>query len=93
MPAALDLSISGDQSLFVAASIKGVIVEALIASVLTRLMILLFVGSLRSTVIITLSIPLSTLASLTLLSWIGQTINIMTLGGHSQWVFWSMMQP
>lgn len=81
LPASLDLSISGDQSIFVEAAIKGVIVEGCVAAALTGLMILLFLGSLRSTFIITLSIPLSILASLTLLSALGETINIMTLGG------------
>jgi CzcA family heavy metal efflux pump len=81
MPAALKLSIFGDQSLFVTAAIKGVITEGLIAAALTGLMILLFLGSWRSTFIITLSIPLSILASLSVLAGLGETINIMTLGG------------
>jgi multidrug efflux pump subunit AcrB len=71
----------GDQSLFVKAAIFGVLREAVLAAALVGLMILLFLGSLRSTVIVVISIPLSILFSLTLLSWLGETINIMTLGG------------
>ncbi len=70
-----------DQSVFVRASIKGVLREALIAAGLTALMILLFLGSWRSTLIVCISIPLSVLTSLCLLSVLGQTINVMTLGG------------
>jgi multidrug efflux pump subunit AcrB len=70
-----------DQSLFVRASINGVVREAVIAACLTGLMILIFLGSWRSTLIIAVSIPLSILTSIILLSAIGQTINIMTLGG------------
>ena len=70
-----------DQSLFVRASINGVVREAIIAACLTGLMILIFLGSWRSTVIIAVSIPLSILTSIIILSAIGQTINIMTLGG------------
>jgi multidrug efflux pump subunit AcrB len=70
-----------DQSLFVRASINGVLREAIIAACLTGLMILIFLGSWRSTVIIAVSIPLSILTSIILLGVIGQTINIMTLGG------------
>ncbi|HAB15413.1 MAG TPA: efflux RND transporter permease subunit [Verrucomicrobiota bacterium] len=70
-----------DQSLFVRAAINGVAQEGVIAATLTALMILLFIGSWRSTVIIALSIPLSVLASLATLSALGQTINLMTLGG------------
>jgi multidrug efflux pump subunit AcrB len=70
-----------DQSLFVRASINGVVREAVIAACLTGLMILLFLGSWRSTLIIAVSIPLSILTSIIILSAIGQTINIMTLGG------------
>jgi len=70
-----------DQSLFVRASINGVVREAAIAACLTGLMILIFLGSWRSTLIIAVSIPLSILASIIVLSAIGQTINIMTLGG------------
>jgi len=70
-----------DQSLFVRASIDGVEREALIAATLTGLMILLFLGSWRSTLIVCISIPLSILSSLFILSLLGQTINVMTLGG------------
>jgi multidrug efflux pump subunit AcrB len=70
-----------DQSLFVRASINGVVREAAIAACLTGLMILIFLGSWRSTLIIAVSIPLSILTSIIVLSAIGQTINIMTLGG------------
>ncbi|QMV17879.1 MMPL family transporter [Granulicella sp. 5B5] len=71
----------GDQSIFVRGSINGVIREAVIAAALTGLMILLFLGSWRSTLIIAISIPLSILTSIIILSFLGQTINIMTLGG------------
>ncbi|MGH9776049.1 MAG: efflux RND transporter permease subunit [Candidatus Acidiferrales bacterium] len=70
-----------DQSLFVKASINGVVREALIAACLTALMILVFLGSWRSTFIIAVSIPLSILTSIIVLSALGETINIMTLGG------------
>src|SRR5208283_4094173 len=70
-----------DQSIFVRASIQGVVREALLAAGLTALMILLFLGSWRSTLIVCISIPLSILASLCVLSLLGQTINVMTLGG------------
>jgi multidrug efflux pump subunit AcrB len=70
-----------DQSLFVQAAVSGVVREGVIAAALTALMILLFLGSWRSTLIIAISIPLSVLASLAILSALGQTINIMTLGG------------
>jgi multidrug efflux pump subunit AcrB len=70
-----------DQSIFVRASIKGVITEGLTAACLTALMILLFLGDWKSTLIIALSIPLSVLSSILCLAAIGQTINIMTLGG------------
>jgi len=71
----------GDQSLFVKAAVSGVVREGIIAAVLTAAMILLFLGSWRSTLIIAISIPLSVLASLAFLSAIGETINLMTLGG------------
>src|SRR5438034_3973457 len=71
----------GDQSLFVKAAVSGVVREGIIAAVLTAAMILLFLGSWRSTLIIAISIPLSILASLAFLSAIGETINLMTLGG------------
>ena len=70
-----------DQAIFVKASVQGVIREAIIAAVLTGLMILLFLGSWRATIIIAVSIPLSILSSIVLLGLLGQTINIMTLGG------------
>jgi len=81
MPPSLNLNMLGDQSLFVSAAIQGVIREGIIAAALTGLMILLFLGSWRSTLIITVSIPLSILASIIALSALGETINIMTLGG------------
>ena len=80
LPDGLQISLFGDQSIFVTAAIKGVIFEAITAALLTGLMILLFLGSMRSTFII-LSIPLSILASLSIMAMLGQTINIMTLGG------------
>ena len=80
-PPALDIKPIGDQSVFVKAAIDGVVREGVIAAALTGLMILLFLGSWRSTLIITISIPLSVLASIAALSALGQTINIMTLGG------------
>lgn len=70
-----------DQSLFVRAAIDGVLHEGVIAAALTALMILLFIGSWRSTVIIALSIPLAVLSSIAILSALGETINLMTLGG------------
>ena len=70
-----------DQSLFVRAAINGVVREGIMAAALTALMILLFLGSWRSTLIIALSIPLSVLCSLAVLSALGETINLMTLGG------------
>ena len=81
VPPELKVSTLADQSLFVRASINGVIREAAIAAGLTGLMILLFLGSWRSTLIVCTSIPLSILASLSILSLLGQTINVMTLGG------------
>ncbi len=81
LPDALRITPIGDQSIFVRASVVGVIREAVIAAVLTGLMILLFLGSWRSTVIIAVSIPLSILTSVIILGLIGETINIMTLGG------------
>jgi multidrug efflux pump subunit AcrB len=81
MPPELDLSMISDQSLFVKAAIHGVIGEGVLAAILTGLMILLFIGSWRSTLIIVISIPLSILSSLIMLWSLGETINIMTLGG------------
>ncbi len=81
LPPELKMTPIGDQSVFVRGSVVGVIREAVIAAVLTGLMILLFLGSWRSTVIIAVSIPLSILTSVIILGLLGQTINIMTLGG------------
>src|ERR1700691_6302807 len=81
MPADLRIELLSDQSVFVRAAISGVVREAAIAGALTGLLILLFLGSWRSTLIITISIPLSILASICCLSALGETINIMTLGG------------
>jgi multidrug efflux pump subunit AcrB len=81
LPDTLDIKPIGDQSIFVRASIQGVVREAVIAAALTSLMILLFLGSWRSTLIVTTSIPLSILGAIAALSAIGQTLNIMTLGG------------
>ena len=81
LPSQMKITPIGDQSIFVRASINGVIREGIIAATLTGLMILLFLGSWRSTLIIAVSIPLSILASIIVLSLLGQTINIMTLGG------------
>jgi multidrug efflux pump subunit AcrB len=81
LPPELDVRLLLDQSVFVRASIRGVLWEGLLAAGLTALMILLFVGSWRSTLIVSTSIPLSILSSLILLYLLGQTINVMTLGG------------
>jgi CzcA family heavy metal efflux pump len=81
MPDALVVAPIGDQSLFVRAAISGVAREGIIAAALTSLMILLFLGSWRSTVIIATSIPLAILGSIATLSALGETLNIMTLGG------------
>jgi CzcA family heavy metal efflux pump len=81
LPADFHIDLVGDQSLFVRAAIEGVVREAVIAAALTALMILLFLGSWRSTLMIAISIPLSILASIVCLSALGETINIMTLGG------------
>jgi multidrug efflux pump subunit AcrB len=81
LPPELHVRELADQSIFVRASIQGVLREALIAAILTGLMILLFLGSWRSTLIVCISIPLSILTSLIVLSMLGQTINVMTLGG------------
>ncbi|HEX7814850.1 efflux RND transporter permease subunit [Dyella sp.] len=82
-PDSLQIAPIGDQSLFVRAAIGGVAKEGIIAAALTSLMILLFLGSWRSTVIIAISIPLAILGSIISLSVIGETLNIMTLGGLS----------
>jgi CzcA family heavy metal efflux pump len=81
LPEALKISLINDQSVFVRAAVKGVALEGVIAAVLTSIMILLFLGSWRSTVIIAVSIPLSILGSIMALSALGQTMNLMTLGG------------
>ena len=81
LPPSLKIKALSDQSIFVRAAIDSVIREAAIAAALTGLLILLFLGSWRSTLIITISIPLSILASIACLAALGQTINIMTLGG------------
>ncbi|HXX71817.1 MAG TPA: efflux RND transporter permease subunit, partial [Candidatus Acidoferrum sp.] len=81
LPVHIDFHALSDQSIFVKASILGVVREGVIAACLTGLMILVFLGSWRSTIIIAVSIPLSVLTSLTMLGALGETINIMTLGG------------
>jgi multidrug efflux pump subunit AcrB len=81
LPAALTVAPIGDQSVFVTGAISSVVREGVIAAALTSLMILLFLGSWRSTVIIATSIPLAILGSITALSALGETLNIMTLGG------------
>ena len=81
LPPELEIRPLSDQSIFVRAAISGVVREAIIAACLTGFMILVFLGSWRSTVIIAVSIPLSILTSIICLSALGQTINIMTLGG------------
>src|SRR5271170_6981271 len=81
LPSSLDLRAVGDQSIFVKAAVVGVIREAALAALLVGVMILIFLGSWRSTVIILIEIPLAILFSLTALSWLGETINVMTLGG------------
>src|SRR5579864_266501 len=81
VPPELKVDALFDQSLFVRAAIQGVVREALIAAALTGMMILLFLGSWRSTLIVCISIPLCILTSLVILNWLGQTINVMTLGG------------
>jgi len=81
LPPGMEVSPMFDQSLFVRSSIEGVVREALIAACLTAAMILLFLGSWRSTLIVAVSIPLSILTSIICLSFLGQTMNVMTLGG------------
>ncbi|MFO1296392.1 MAG: efflux RND transporter permease subunit [Rubrivivax sp.] len=80
-PEALQVVPINDQSIFVRAAVTGVAVEGLVAAALTSLMILLFLGSWRSTIIIAISIPLSVLGSIIALAAMGETLNIMTLGG------------
>lgn len=81
LPPDVTLELLGDQSVYVRATIAGVLREGVIAACLTALMILLFLGSWRSTVIVAVSIPLSVLASIICLWGVGETLNVMTLGG------------
>jgi multidrug efflux pump subunit AcrB len=81
LPDSLKVGFVGDQGVFVAASIEGVVREGIIAAALTSVMILLFLGSWRSTIIIATSIPLAVFGSIIMLAAIGETLNIMTLGG------------
>ena len=81
VPPNMTINLIGDQSMFIEAAVSGVIHEGIIAAALTSLMILIFLGSWRSTVIIAISIPLSILGSLAILWTLGETLNIMTLGG------------
>jgi multidrug efflux pump subunit AcrB len=81
LPPELKISALFDQSLFVRASIQGVLHEAVLAAVLTAVMILLFLGDWRPTIVIAISIPLSIFCSIIVLAAIGETLNIMTLGG------------
>ncbi len=81
LPSSLNLHSVSDQSVFVKAAVVGVVREAVLAAALVGLMILLFLGNWRSTVIILIEIPLAILFSLTALSWLGESINVMTLGG------------
>ena len=81
LPETLDIALLNDQSVFVKAAITGVVSEGALAAALTSLMILLFLGSWRSTVVIATSIPLAVLAAIAALAAFGQTLNIMTLGG------------
>ena len=81
LPDALTISFLGDQSVFVRGAVQNVIHEGILAAALTSIMILLFLGSFRSTVIIATSIPLAVLSSVAVLSALGETLNIMTLGG------------
>jgi len=81
LPKSLHITPLFDQSIFVRASVNGVVREAVIAAGLTGVMILLFLGSFRSTMIVCISIPLSILTSILVLNFLGETINVMTLGG------------
>jgi multidrug efflux pump subunit AcrB len=81
LPDGASIATTGDQSVFVRAAVKGVVTEAIIAAALTAAMVLLFLGSWRSTLIIAISIPLSIITSLIILDALGETINLMTLGG------------
>ncbi len=81
LPADIKVTTLFDQSVFVKAAVMGVVLEALIAAGLTALMVLLFLGNWRSTLIIALTIPLSIMASVLVLRMVGETLNLMTLGG------------
>ncbi len=81
MPKELQITLLSDQSIFVRAALESVVVEAAIASLLTGMMILLFLGSWRSTLVVIISIPLSILVSIILLNFLGYSLNVMTLGG------------
>ena len=81
LPENLEVKLIGDQSMFVLNAVNGVVLEGVIAALLTSIMILLFLGSWRSTLIVTLSIPLSILGAILVMSMLGHTLNIMTLGG------------
>jgi multidrug efflux pump subunit AcrB len=81
VPSALQIKFIGDQSVFVKGAVSGVVREGVIAAALTSVMILIFLGSWRSTVIIAISIPLSILGAIAALSALGETLNVMTLGG------------
>jgi multidrug efflux pump subunit AcrB len=81
LPKELKVSLLFDQSVFVRAAVQGVVKEACIAAGLTAVMLLVFLGSFRSTLIVIVSIPLSILVSIVVLSWLGETLNVMTLGG------------
>jgi multidrug efflux pump subunit AcrB len=81
LPKELKASLLFDQSIFVRAAVQGVVKEACIAAGLTALMLLVFLGSWRSTLIVIVSIPLSILVSVIVLAWMGHTLNVMTLGG------------
>jgi multidrug efflux pump subunit AcrB len=82
-PKGLEIELLTDQSTFVSRAVNGVVVEGIVAAALTALMILLFLGSWRSTLIVTVSIPLSILIALLALRALGHTLNIMTLGGFA----------
>jgi len=81
LPKGLTVTPLFDQSIYVRASVEGVVREAAIAAGLTALMILIFLGSWRSTLVVIISIPLSILVSIIIMSWMGETLNVMTLGG------------
>src|SRR3984885_1082497 len=83
-PAGMNITELFDQSVFVTSSIEGVVREGAIAAVLTALMILLFLGSWRSTLVVMISIPLAILSSIVMLYFLGETLNTMTLGGLAQ---------